>query len=135
VSILSESDHADLVREADLDWHAGYPVGEDVNRYSTLIRAVERAVVEKMAAMCGELPPCDVVSEHIDGYSEDAMHEHYARGVAAGMSAERARCVAACEAEQIRSRANRWCDGYNAAIEDCVVAISKPAPDDKEQTR
>jgi hypothetical protein len=49
--ILSDDEHIDLVREADLDWHAGFPIGEGVNRYSTLIRAVERAVVEKLAGM------------------------------------------------------------------------------------
>lgn len=37
---MSDDEIIDMVRDADLDWHAGYPVGEDeANRYATLARA------------------------------------------------------------------------------------------------
>lgn len=51
----------DMVREAGLDWHAGYPVGDEANRYETLARAVEARVREKMGdgwVACNErMPP------------------------------------------------------------------------------
>ena len=65
-----------------------------------LCRAVERAVVTKLAAMGGEEMPKPTVrwtvkSDVIDYYTANQMRELFARGVAAGMAAERARCMEA----------------------------------------
>lgn len=52
---LTDDEIIDMVRDADLDWHAGYPVGEDeANRYATLARAVEQRVRTALAAREGE---------------------------------------------------------------------------------
>jgi hypothetical protein len=82
---------------------AGY--GGNTDR--DLARAVERAVVEKLA-MGGELPDPTVLWQRfsrdsggalpIYAYTDEQMREMRARGVAAGMAQERARCVAVCEA-------------------------------------
>jgi len=144
-NILSDADHIDLVREADLDWHAGFPVGEEVNRYSTLIANVERAVVSRLAVIGGELPKArglciDLHSRKnfsVEGYTADQMHAHYARGVAAGMAQERARCVAVCDglAEDAGDDLPPYVAGWQEALEAAEQAISKPANDEKEQTR
>jgi hypothetical protein len=61
-------------------------------------RAVELAVVEKLAEMGGELPEPASTSTMVDSvmrqywvrtYTADQMHAHYARGVAAGMAQPR----------------------------------------------
>lgn len=57
---MSDDEIIDAVREAGLDWHAGYPVGDEANRYETLARAVEARVREKMGAgwiACNERMP------------------------------------------------------------------------------
>jgi hypothetical protein len=93
--ILSDDEHADLVRGAGLVCTAGWPIN-DLIRYG---RAVERAVVEKLAAMGGELPSstkhvtswdgdsCDWVP--IYAYTAYQLRTERAKGVAAGMAAER----------------------------------------------
>jgi len=60
-------------------------------------RAVERAVIKRLAEMGGELPEPDHGYHARTGYTADQMRAHYARGVAAGMAQERARCVAVCD--------------------------------------
>jgi hypothetical protein len=64
-----------------------------------IARAVERAVVERLAAMGGELPEQwhtmrvgDAAFRKV--YAAEQMRDMYARGVAAGMAAERALAVA-----------------------------------------
>jgi hypothetical protein len=46
--MTDDDEIVDLVRDAGLDWHQGFAVGEDVNRYVTLVRA----------AIAAAAPPC-----------------------------------------------------------------------------
>jgi hypothetical protein len=61
--ILSNDEHADLVRDADLVCTAGWPIHALI-RYG---REVERAVVEKLAEMGGELPTFDATLREAEG--------------------------------------------------------------------
>ena len=128
---------ADILSDDELRAAYASPIaGGDTTPISGL-RAVERAVLSRLAEMGGETPPCDVVSEHIDGYSEDAMHAHYARGVAAGIAQERARCVAACDglAEQgVVTSSVLFAGGWASALHAAEQAISKSENDEEELT-
>jgi hypothetical protein len=100
-----------------------------------IARAVERAVVEKLAAMGGELPTFDATLREAEGQvrasplwkrfidgtplSNDiavwmtvfAQHEArtaLARGVAAGMAQERERCLAIAAPEHIPFNHEEW---------------------------
>jgi hypothetical protein len=85
--ILSDAERNAVYRRAaaehshgeDRPWPDGHIYG---------LRAVERAVVEKLAAMGGELPaPAGFVPDRhgtASMYTADQMREMYARGVAAG---------------------------------------------------
>ena len=42
--MLTDDEILDLVRECDLDWHAGFSIGDDENRYAKLARAIEAAL-------------------------------------------------------------------------------------------
>jgi len=103
-------------------------------------RAVERAVVEKLAAMGGEEMPKPTVrwtvkSDVIDYYTANQMRELFARGVAAGMAQERARCVAVCdglaEIGQVLPRGS-YSKGWRDALLKAEQAISKPENDEEE---
>jgi hypothetical protein len=73
--ILNDDDHASLMR--------GVPTID-------YARAVERAVISRLAEMGGELPePSPARQWLFHVYSADQMHAHYAKGVAAGVAAER----------------------------------------------
>jgi hypothetical protein len=119
--ILSDDDHRALVREAGLTCTAGWPIYELI-RYG---RAVERAVLSRLVEMGGDLPTFDAMMREADAYvrgkavwaryidgtplsndiavwitvcAQQYVRDALARGVAAGMAQERARCVAVCEA-------------------------------------
>ena len=42
--MLTDDEILDLVRECDLDWHAGFSIGDEDNRYARLARAIEAAL-------------------------------------------------------------------------------------------
>jgi hypothetical protein len=97
-------------------------------------RAVERAVVSRLAAMGGELPEPTYYG------AADQLLTERAKGVAAGMAAERARCVAVCDelSDRAPGQANPsyvegWCDAFGTAEQ--AISSGEPAPDEKEQTR
>jgi hypothetical protein len=134
----------------------------DNGRHRAGLRAVERAVVEKLAAMGGEMPP---VSPHNHPEPQTMMwtgleiawiHEYAraerAKGVAAGMAQERARWGKpvewairyrgalsgnfATEAEAREALAGRNATAPGTAEHRELVALQvHPANDDKEQTR
>lgn len=66
--MLTDDEILDLVRDADLDWHAGWSLGLDENRYVILARAVERAAVaaerEACAKVCDELVGSRAMARH-----------------------------------------------------------------------
>lgn len=49
--MLTDDEILNLVRECDLDWHAGFSIGDEDNRYARLARAIEAALA---AASQGE---------------------------------------------------------------------------------
>jgi len=51
---MTEDEVIDLVWDAGLDWHQGFPVGEETNRYETLVSLVEVKLMERLLAGAGE---------------------------------------------------------------------------------
>ena len=84
------------------------------DREQIIAEEVERAVVSRLAAVGGEVPePRWRTDARIDGYGEPAytvdQYEYgVARGVAAGMAAERARCVAIAAPERTPFNDDEW---------------------------
>jgi len=57
--MLTDDEILNLVRECDLDWHAGFSIGDEDNRYARLARAIEAALAaaplpsdEQIDGMC-----------------------------------------------------------------------------------
>jgi hypothetical protein len=138
----------DILSDDDMDEIIVRELGDDTTHAREFARAVERAVLSRLAAMGGELPPstkhvtswdgdsCDWVP--IYAYTADQLRTERAKSLLAGIAQERARCVAVCEAEHLEGPAD--IEPYLAherAIGHCIDAIRSgaPAPDEKEQTR
>lgn len=79
---MSDDEIIDAVRDADLDWHAGFPVGDGENRYAVLCRAVERAARAAAFREAAEL--CD---RWADKWRPDVpVRDRYADGLSSGAS-------------------------------------------------
>lgn len=102
-------------------------------------RAVERAVVEKLAAMGEGLPEPTVHLPRFNrdsggalpiyAYTADQLRTERAKGVVAGMAQERARCAAVCDglAEDAGDDFPPYVAGWQEALEAAEQAISKDA--------
>jgi hypothetical protein len=53
-------DVEELVREAGLDWHRGFVLGEEENRYAKLTRLV----IKECAKVCLETPVLSAIGGH-----------------------------------------------------------------------
>jgi hypothetical protein len=80
--MLTDDEILDLVRECDLDWHAGWAGDGEDNRYARLARAVERAAAERMRERCqaacqalaDELPTFDGELSNDDTFRAEALY-------------------------------------------------------------
>lgn len=56
---LSDDEIRDIVRECDLDWHAGWAGDDEDNRYARLVRAARAQVWREAAEVCEGFDVCD----------------------------------------------------------------------------
>jgi hypothetical protein len=142
--ILSEEDIRALFLAAGFTVKDGHA---DLKTYVYgAARAVERAAVEKLAAMGGDLPEPTTHWPHFNretGIADlatpslrviaDHIRAERAKGIAAGVAQERARCVAVCKTKWLHDVQDEVDSGYQKALYDCIDAIRSGAgaPDEK----
>lgn len=133
--MLTDDEILDLVRECDLDWHAGWAGDDEDNRYTRLVRAVEAALAaaprgtasEKLIALLREAAG---VIETIDADSHNPPTVSWARSVEKEIDGAVREFYAAPPVTAPQPSADPWRD----AVEQMLATTEQVASDNPRES-